>query len=651
MRLGLQPLAYLWERERMCLLNEMVDIKGVHAILVKVAGAGLEPSKHLGKSLLEMSPTLTRLHHKYGLDVCGEGGEYETLVLDCSVYKKRLELINTRVVLDKEDVSVGHLKILEWQCVDKVVETNNNIINTSIMSSSLQDTINQFLTSDSHTIDTSKSSSSTQVRKVPRIVVGVDGIGQTPIVSPSPYSDSIDGSIIQNQVKEIMIQFKEMLTSIQSDLADIVFVHLYISDIKYFGIINEEYCKWFGRNPPSRSCVACPLPIGVYVSADATFLESSHCTIQLGRSSRRQVLHVRSVSDWAPVCIGPYAQANVLMDMYIYVSGQIPLNPATMTIWSPDPSNIISNVIQQLALCIRHSGRVLTSLNSSLKQVTLCTVYLDAEKLKSQGFTNWAIIQKFVKEILLKNCCEAIYNNEDKALAWSRAIDTYGNPDSEDESDESDKVLFAPIVLIGVKGIPRDALVEVEVSATTNVLKEDDFESTSFIIISERRKASTNYDNILSWPIWKSEAKAKAKQTASTDYAILKGQVSLLYLPRCVCSGVIEICFNDVNTTEYSLNMIDVVHLIRDCLNKVIMTSSADMLFLKQFKVFYPTNSMFEYTELLSLLSSQLSMNEEFPLPLLIVPIVRLQEDIILSVSFSFINLLQMKSEAYINGE
>ena len=34
-----------------------------------------------------------------------------------------------------------------------------------------------------------------------------------------------------------------------------------------------------------------------------------------------QVLHVRSVSSWAPVCIGPYAQANVLHDSVIFVAG------------------------------------------------------------------------------------------------------------------------------------------------------------------------------------------------------------------------------------------------------------------------------------------------------------------------------------------
>jgi diphthine-ammonia ligase len=47
MRLGLVPLTYLWQRERTGLLKEMIAA-GVDAVLVKVAGAGLDPDRHLG---------------------------------------------------------------------------------------------------------------------------------------------------------------------------------------------------------------------------------------------------------------------------------------------------------------------------------------------------------------------------------------------------------------------------------------------------------------------------------------------------------------------------------------------------------------------------------------------------------------------------
>ena len=78
-RLGLTPLTYLWQKDRRLLLNEIIE-SNVEAVLVKVAGAGLDPFKHLGKSLSSIKPTLERLHASLGLDLCGEGGGQSILV-------------------------------------------------------------------------------------------------------------------------------------------------------------------------------------------------------------------------------------------------------------------------------------------------------------------------------------------------------------------------------------------------------------------------------------------------------------------------------------------------------------------------------------------------------------------------------------------
>ena len=59
MRLGLIPLAYLWEMDQKKLLGDMVE-SGVEAVLIKVAGAGLT-SKDLGKTLQEVQPKLLAL--------------------------------------------------------------------------------------------------------------------------------------------------------------------------------------------------------------------------------------------------------------------------------------------------------------------------------------------------------------------------------------------------------------------------------------------------------------------------------------------------------------------------------------------------------------------------------------------------------------
>lgn len=88
-RLGVKLLSPLWGREQSALLQEMIDAK-IEAILIKVAVIGLDPAKHLGQTIGQMYDELVRLQDKYGINVCGEGGEYETLTLDCPLFKKRI---------------------------------------------------------------------------------------------------------------------------------------------------------------------------------------------------------------------------------------------------------------------------------------------------------------------------------------------------------------------------------------------------------------------------------------------------------------------------------------------------------------------------------------------------------------------------------
>ena len=47
-------LSWVYKKDRNLLIDEIIDDGHVEAILVKVAGAGLQPAKHLGKSLREM---------------------------------------------------------------------------------------------------------------------------------------------------------------------------------------------------------------------------------------------------------------------------------------------------------------------------------------------------------------------------------------------------------------------------------------------------------------------------------------------------------------------------------------------------------------------------------------------------------------------
>lgn len=118
--INLQPLAFLWQRSQSELLAEMVQAN-VEAVLIKVAGIGLD-ERDLGKSLAQMQPKLTRLSARYGAHVCGEGGEYETLTLDCPLFKRRIQLEQTEVVVDESSsgvASVAYLRMSRAVLVEK----------------------------------------------------------------------------------------------------------------------------------------------------------------------------------------------------------------------------------------------------------------------------------------------------------------------------------------------------------------------------------------------------------------------------------------------------------------------------------------------------------------------------------------------------
>jgi len=115
-RLGLKSLAYLWHMDQKQLYDEMIA-SGVEAILIKVAGAGLVPQKHCGKSLKEMRDTLWGLNSRFGVHVCGEGGEFETFTLDCPLYRRRIVLKEHELVEESGDV--GYLVIKELGLADK----------------------------------------------------------------------------------------------------------------------------------------------------------------------------------------------------------------------------------------------------------------------------------------------------------------------------------------------------------------------------------------------------------------------------------------------------------------------------------------------------------------------------------------------------
>ena len=118
-RLGLTSLGFMWRRRQPPLLRSMVN-SGLDAALIKVSSYGLKPS-HVGCSLGDMVPFLLAGQADFGLNVCGEGGEYESFCRHCpGLYAKgKVEFVrHVRIDRSKDEYSPdSHMAILEARAV------------------------------------------------------------------------------------------------------------------------------------------------------------------------------------------------------------------------------------------------------------------------------------------------------------------------------------------------------------------------------------------------------------------------------------------------------------------------------------------------------------------------------------------------------
>jgi diphthine-ammonia ligase len=119
-----------------------------------------------------------------------------------------------------------------------------------------------------------------------------------------------DGDL--EETVDTQAQMLRCLWAIERELAesglgwtDALFMSLYVADMTEFSLINAAYSRVLpATSPPARCCVQVPLPYGVRVCV-AALVRAPRCSEE---GCTRQVLHVQSVSCWAPSCIGPYAQ-------------------------------------------------------------------------------------------------------------------------------------------------------------------------------------------------------------------------------------------------------------------------------------------------------------------------------------------------------
>ena len=114
--LNLTLISPLWQMDEIEELKEV--IKGrIKAIIVSVSAYPLT-KEFLGKEIDEsIVEKFIEFKEKFGLNPSGEGGEYETFVIDAPIFKKKI-LIDEFEIIWKEDS--GRLIIRKARLVDKI---------------------------------------------------------------------------------------------------------------------------------------------------------------------------------------------------------------------------------------------------------------------------------------------------------------------------------------------------------------------------------------------------------------------------------------------------------------------------------------------------------------------------------------------------
>jgi diphthine-ammonia ligase len=95
--LGLEVFNPLWQKDQIELLYELVE-KKFEVVLTGVAAYPLDKD-WIGKKIdKKFILEVKKLQKEFGFNPAGEGGEFETLVVNCPMYKKRLGVKLKRVV-------------------------------------------------------------------------------------------------------------------------------------------------------------------------------------------------------------------------------------------------------------------------------------------------------------------------------------------------------------------------------------------------------------------------------------------------------------------------------------------------------------------------------------------------------------------------
>lgn len=392
LRLGLVPLGYLWQfpvlptaaltekhqpagvaadppaggqpgehDDDTQLLRDMAAV-GLEARIIKVASAGLEED-FLWRNIAdeESVRSVKRALRRFGGggrgSALGEGGEFETLVVDGppALFKGRIVVQEADRRVVREGGGSTWLSIRDARVeMKKGAEQDGNAVGVrtpSLLDSRFESVLSSLLT-DPYTRHEVQECAAPRLRGLQQDATQRSS-QQWRFVGTGKLS-------VEEQTTNVVQDIQQLLDP--RAITNTVIILRRMSD---FGSINKLYGALFLEpNPPARVTISCGdlLPEGSDIAV--YLMVQPHLT-----PSTRQGLHVQSRSYWAPANIGPYSQAIAFPFQgcvgpssertkssqspgTVTIAGQIPLIPASMELPPPD------STAQQITLALQHLWRI-----------------------------------------------------------------------------------------------------------------------------------------------------------------------------------------------------------------------------------------------------------------------------------------------------
>ncbi|KAL9584319.1 MAG: hypothetical protein Q9212_002200 [Teloschistes hypoglaucus] len=385
LRMQLIPLAYLWQYPVLPspaprpdgLLEDMAAV-GLDARIVKVASGGLDEDLLLENVCAEATRSrLMKAMKRFGGSVLGEGGEFETFVVDGPEFfsKGVLDIKKQDGKIIQGGVGEAWMTFagsaVKWN--DGEQEKERDWLEKLRIPDQLDMAFKRLLDA----LDNEARS-----KKLPPISlpVSLSFPGRYERLDQSHMSTGkhtvrivnmcapFEGDGADKQMHMIGHNLTRILAQdLQQSLHDVVFATILLRSMDDFHTVNRGYSALFssGPNPPARVTVACADGLPDEVNVMISFIISQR------PRSLREHLHVQSMSYWTPANIGPYSQAISVplgvdyKSKIVYVAGQIPLVPAAMEVVRRElpadglvPSTQDTGFRLQTTLALQHLWRI-----------------------------------------------------------------------------------------------------------------------------------------------------------------------------------------------------------------------------------------------------------------------------------------------------